>query len=89
MHSEGYSTWSVCVSVCLCAQCLLLNRASETHERTLHGQEQNRMRMASIRESRDGVRFLINTQVQSHAMLHQGFGTSVPFITYSNWMIFV
>ena len=32
-------------------------RASETHERTLHGQEQNRMRMASMRESRDSVRF--------------------------------
>ena len=28
-------------------------RASETHERTLHGQEQNRMHMASIRESRE------------------------------------
>ena len=29
-------------------------RASETRERTLHGQEQNRMRMASpVRESRD------------------------------------
>ena len=30
-------------------------RASETRERTLHGQEQNRMRMASMRESRDAV----------------------------------
>ena len=38
------------------------------------------MRMASMRESRDGVRFLINTQVQSHALLRRGFGTSVPFI---------
>ena len=38
------------------------------------------MHMASIRESRDSVRFLVNTQVQSHALLHQGFGTSVPFI---------
>ena len=56
-------------------------RPSETRERTLHGLEQNRMRMASlVRESRDSVRFLINTQVQSHALLHQGFGTSVPFI---------
>ena len=27
-------------------------RASETRERALHGQEQNRMRMASMRESR-------------------------------------
>ena len=26
-------------------------RASETHERTLHRQKQNRMRMASMRES--------------------------------------
>ena len=55
-------------------------RASETRERTLHGQEQNRMCMASMRESRDSVRFLINTQVQSHALLRRGFGTSVPFI---------
>ena len=35
-------------------------RASETCERTLHGQEQNRMRMASMRESRDSDRFLVN-----------------------------
>ena len=38
-------------------------RASETRERTLHGQKQNRMRMASLRESRDRDRFLVNTQV--------------------------
>ena len=55
-------------------------RALETCERTLHGQEQNRMRMASMRESRDSVWFLINTEVQSHALLRRGFGTSVPFI---------
>ena len=54
-------------------------RASETRERTLHGQEQNRMRMASLR-SRDSDRFLVNTHVQSHALLRRGFGTSVPFI---------
>ena len=60
-------------------------RASETRERTLHGQEQNRMRMASMRESRDSVRFLINTQVQSHALLRRGFGTSVPFILTRTW----
>ena len=54
-------------------------RASETRERTLHGQEQT-MRMASMRESRDSDRFLVNTQVQSHALLRRGFGTSVPFI---------
>ena len=59
-------------------------RASETHDQTLHGQEQSRMRMASIRESRDSDRFLVNTQVQSHALLRQGFGTSVPFIFRSN-----
>ena len=35
------------------------------------------MRMASMRESRDS---LVDTQVQSHALLRQGFGTSVPFI---------
>ena len=33
-------------------------RVSETRERTLHGQEQNRMCMASMRESRDSVWFL-------------------------------
>ena len=56
-------------------------RASETRERTLHGQEQNRIRMGSpVRESRDSDLFLVNTQVQSHALLRRGFGTSVPFI---------
>ena len=54
-------------------------RASETHERTLHGQKQNRI-MASLRESLDSDRFLVNTHVQSHALLRRGFGTSVPFI---------
>ena len=40
-------------------------RASETREQTLHGQEQ----IAHAKhESRDSVRFLINTQVQSHAL---------------------
>ena len=43
--------------------------ASETHERTLHRKKQNRMRMASMRESQDSDRFLVNTQVQSHALL--------------------
>ena len=39
------------------------------------------MRMAaSIRESQVSDRFLVNTQVQSHALLRRGFGTSVPFI---------
>ena len=33
-----------------------------------------------MRESRDSIRFLINTQVQSHTLLRRGFGTSVPFI---------
>ena len=42
-------------------------RASETRERTLHRQEQNRMRMATTRESQDSDQFLVNTQVQSHA----------------------
>ena len=32
-------------------------RTSETREPTLHRQEQNRMRMASTRESRDSDRF--------------------------------
>ena len=35
-------------------------RASETCERTLHGQNKT-MRMASMRESRDSDRFLVNT----------------------------
>jgi len=56
-------------------------RASEFREQTLHGQEQNRMRKARlVRESQDSDRFLVNTQVQLHALLHRGFGTSVPFI---------
>ena len=38
-------------------------RASETRERTLHRQKQNRMRMASMRESQDSDQFLVNTQV--------------------------
>ena len=41
------------------------------------------MHMASIRESRDSDGFLVNTQVQSHALLRRGFGTSVPFILHS------
>ena len=53
---------------------------SETCEQNLHGQEQNRMHMASMRESRDSDRFLVNTQVQSHALLRRRFGTSLPFI---------
>ena len=40
------------------------------------------MRIASMRESRDSDRFLVNTQVQSHALLRRGFGTSVPFIIF-------
>ena len=44
-------------------------KASETHEQTLHGQEQNRMRMASLRESQDSDRFLVNAHVQSHVLL--------------------
>ena len=59
-------------------------RASETRELTLHRHEQNRARMPNMRESRDSVRFLINTQLQSHALLHRGFGTSVPFIFHMN-----
>ena len=35
-------------------------------------------------ESRDSDRFLVNTQVQSHALLRRGFGTSVPFIMDGN-----
>ena len=35
---------------------------------------------ASETHPRDSDRFLVNTQVQSHALLSQGFGTSVPFI---------
>ena len=38
-------------------------RALETFE---HGQEQNRMRMASMRESRDSDGFQVNTQVYNH-----------------------
>ena len=52
-------------------------RASEICEQTLDRQEQNRMRMASMRKSQDS---LVSTQVQSHALMGRGFGTSVPFI---------
>ena len=38
------------------------------------------MRISSMRESRNSDRFLVNTQVHSHALLRRGFGTSVPFI---------
>ena len=41
------------------------------------------MHMASMRESRDSDRFLVNSQVQSHALLRRGFGPSVPFIIVS------
>ena len=55
-------------------------KTSETREWTLHGQEQNIMCIACpVRESRDSDRFLVSTQ---HALLRQGFGTSVPFICY-------
>ena len=41
------------------------------------------MHMASMRESLDSDRFLVNTQdIQSHALLRRGFGTSVPFIEF-------
>ena len=62
-------------------------RVSETCERTLHWQKQNRMHMASMRKSRDSDQFLVNTQVQSHALLRRGFGTSVPFIVNMAWRI--
>ena len=42
------------------------------------------MRMVSMRESRDSDRFLVNTQVQSHALLRRGFGTAVPFIALAS-----
>ena len=64
--------------------CKACERASETREPILHGQEQNRMRMASLRESQDSDRFLVNTHVQSPALLRRGFGTSVPFICTCN-----
>ena len=50
------------------------------------------MCMASMRESRDSDRFLVTTQVQSHALVHRGFGTSVPFIpiSFGNcWILFL
>ena len=47
------------------------------------------MRMATMRESRDSDRFLVNTRVQSHALLHRGFGTSVHImhacLKHSTW----
>ena len=60
-------------------------RPSEIRERTLHRQEQNRMHMASIQGSRDS---LVSTQVQSHALMRRGFGTSVPFIFLFLFFVF-
>ena len=37
------------------------------------------MRMASMRESRDSD-LLVNTQVQSHALMRRGFGTSAILV---------
>ena len=54
-------------------------RASEIRERTLHRQEQNNAH--GKHESRDN---LVSTQVQSHALMRRGFGTSVPFIPFCN-----
>ena len=42
----------------------------------LHGQEQNNAHGKHERVT-DSDRFLVNTQVQSHALLRRGFGTSV------------
>ena len=50
-------------------------RESEIREQTLHRQEQNNSH--GKHESRDS---LVSTQVQSHALMRRGFGTSVPFI---------
>ena len=50
-------------------------RASETRsERTLHGQEQNRMSHETVIDF-----WSTHAHVQSHALLRRGFGTSVPF----------
>ena len=52
-------------------------RVSEIRERTLHRQEQNNAH--GKHESRD---CLVSTQVQSHALMCRGFGTSVSFILF-------
>ena len=57
-------------------------RASETRERTLHGHAGTKRNAHGKHESQDGDRFLVNTQVQSPALLRRGFGTSVPFIYF-------
>ena len=44
------------------------------------------MRMASMRGSRDS---LVSTQVQSHALMRRGFGTSVPFIVVFVFVVVV
>ena len=51
-------------------------RASEIREQTLHRQEQNNAdgKHEKVTDS------LVSTQVQSHALMCRGFGTSVPFI---------
>ena len=50
-------------------------RVSEIHERTLHRQAHGKHE----RVTRLWL-ILVETQVQSHALLRQGFDTSVPFI---------
>ena len=54
-------------------------RVSEIRERSLHRQEQSNAH--GKHESRDR---LVSTQVQSHALMRRGFGTSVPFILCCN-----
>ena len=44
--------------------------------------------MRMRKHERVSDRFLVNTQVLSHALLRRGFGTSVPFICanlYHQW----
>ena len=53
-------------------------RASETRERTLHGQEQNNAHAHGKHESHKTV--IDFYKYNSHALLRRGFGTSVPFI---------
>ena len=53
-------------------------RASEIRERTLHRQEQNRMRMRVTRQSSQHTSTITCTRIR------RGFGTSVPFIPYSD-----
>ena len=59
-------------------------RASEILVRSLHRQKQNRMCMASMRESRDSP---VSTHVQSHALMRRGLHFSAFHCIINHFLI--